>query len=396
MEALSTIHINLTALDENLAAWRHALAKGAEICPVLKADAYGLGAGPVSRRLAAGGIKMVAVYNMQQAQDLVATGLGLAMLVLMPVEELNRSDPLYRAAVAGKLHLSVHSAEQLDKIEAIGTTFGIRIPVHVEVDTGLSRLGMSLEEADELIPRLQDRRYLRLAGLYSHAAAADSDSKYTAKQFERFEALLARHASRLQDVTVHFAGTHASLLDARYHRSMVRLGLGLFGYRDESEPDLPRIERVPGLRPVMRWTSRIVHTRLIPAKTSVGYERTFVTKRRTRLGMIPVGHADGYPVAMSNKAVMRVGGELHEAPVRGQVNMDQVSIDLTDVPEAMGVGTEVELVADASEAPNALPRLAELARTNMYELLCRLNPRIQRRYIIKHAVTGQVGHVATT
>src|SRR5688572_5644095 len=109
MESTSRIEIDLARVDENLAAWRAALAPSCEICPVVKADAYGLGAVPIARRLAGAGVRMVAVYHTQQAADLVGAGVPVEILVLTPVEQLARTDSLYRLAVAGKLHLTVHS-----------------------------------------------------------------------------------------------------------------------------------------------------------------------------------------------------------------------------------------------------------------------------------------------
>lgn len=407
VESTSRLEIDLTRLDANLAAWRAALGArpgACEVCPVVKADAYGLGAGPIARRLAASSVRLVAVYNMQQASDLAAAGVPVEVLVLMPVEQLGRTDVLYRLAVSGKLHLAVHSFQQLDKIEAIGTAFGAKMPVHIEVDTGMGRLGMGLEEADRLLEEIGGRKYVRLAGIFSHTAAAGTDVDFTDQQLKRFDALLIKHAARLKGVSVHFAGTCAAYRDIRYHKTMVRLGLGLFGYGDLADEGIPTIQAPPQVRPIVRWTSRIVHLRHLPKGATVGYQRTFITKRATCLGVVPVGHADGYPIALSNKGIVRVRAEgiesdsppaLIPAPVRGQVNMDQIMVDLTDLPPEVGLGTEVELYASEPDAPNALPALAKLAGTNCYELLCRLSPRLQRRYIVHDRQTGRIGHVAT-
>jgi alanine racemase len=120
----------------------------------------------------------------------------------------------------------------------------------------------------------------------------------------------------------------------------------------------------------------------VPAHQPVGYQGTYVTNRASRLGLVPIGHADGYPFALSNRGIVRVGPGLHPAPVRGEVNMDQLIVDLTEVPEAEAtVGSEVELIASDPEAPNALDRLAARAGSSCYELLCRLSPRVPRRYL---------------
>jgi alanine racemase len=132
----------------------------------------------------------------------------------------------------------------------------------------------------------------------------------------------------------------------------------------------------------------------VPAGTPVGYHGMYRTERDSRLAIVPVGYADGYPLALSNKGVVRVGASLAPAPVRGQVNMDQIIIDVTDAPDAR-IDAPVELIAKDPDAPNALPRLARLASSNCYEMLCRLSPRAQRKYTTTDRATGRVGHVAT-
>jgi alanine racemase len=390
----SRIDIDLAAFDENLAAFRALVGPSCQICPIIKADAYGLGALHIAQRIAAAGLKLVAVYSMQQAADLAAAGLPLSTLVLAPADPLSRTDVLYRMVVAGRLHLTVHSLAQLDHIESIGISFGSPIPVHVEIDTGMARVGMSPDEADEVFARIHQRRYIHLAGVMSHTASADDDPAFTQLQHDRFEQVIARNARHISpDVLIHFAGTHAALRDSRYHHRMVRVGLGLFGYGEHAMQGMTTVD-APALRPVVRWTSRVVHVSQVAAGTPVGYHGTFRTERASRLGVVPVGYADGYPLSLSNRGVVRVGAELCPVPVRGQINMDQIIIDLTDAPSA-GIDSPVELISREPDAPNALPKVARLAGSNCYELLCRLSPRAQRRYTTMDRTTGRVGHVAT-
>jgi alanine racemase len=395
MTPTSCIEIDLGQLDANLAAWQSILAEGSRVCAVVKADAYGLGAVPIAQRLAAHGVKLLAVYNMNQATQLAAAGVNANLLVLMPVDSLERTDVLYRWAVSGRLHMTVHNADQLGAIESIGLKFGAPMPVHIEIDTGMSRTGMSPEEAQRLIMSLPARRYVRLAGVFTHPARADDSVVFTQRQFDQFDQVIRNCATSIKDdVLIHFANTYATLRDPRYHRSMVRLGLGLFGYGIDDLVGPPVLSTLPAIEPIVRWTSRIVHEHDVAANVPVGYHGKYLTRRPTRLGVVPIGHADGYPLALGDKAVVRVGEALAEAPVRGQINMDQISIDISQIPDA-GVGTPVELIASDASAPNALPRLAKLAQSSIYELLCRLSTRTQRRYTTTDHATGRVGHVAT-
>jgi alanine racemase len=156
------------------------------------------------------------------------------------------------------------------------------------------------------------------------------------------------------------------------------VGLGLYGYGDEGTPSASK------LQPVVRWLSRVVHVQEHAAGTPVGYNSTHKLTRDSLLGLVPAGYADGYDRSLGNQSVVGLpecsaDGKPVHAPVLGRVNMDQIVIDLTDAPA--GCGTLVELVSDNPASPCAMPRLAELAKTNTYELLCRLSPRLPRRYV---------------
>ncbi|MDH3583557.1 MAG: alanine racemase [Phycisphaerae bacterium] len=379
MSVSSQIEIHLDRLDSNLDQFQRFVGDGCRVCAVVKADAYGLGAVPVARRLATGGVDLFAVYDLAQAAELVEASVPGNLLVLKPVHHFSRGDELYRALSAGRLELTVHTAEQLEDLAESGRQLGLTIPIHLEIDTGMSRLGMTLEEAAGVLPALAQRRHLKLMGLFTHPSSADSDDAYTENQLAQLDSFVETHAEHLgDDVAIHFAGTYAALRHRRYHKMMVRLGLGLFGY------GLPgtsgRRRKVPQIEPVTRWVSEIIHVMQVPTGTPVGYGGTFVTRRPSRLGVVPAGYADGYPLALSDRAVVRVGEDLQPAPVRGQVNMDQICVDLTEVSGA-GVGSPAELIALERDAVNALPALAELAGSSCYEMLCRLGPRVPRCYL---------------
>lgn len=391
----SWLEIDLGAIDRNVAAFRRAAGEGVGLCAVVKADAYGLGATTVARRLDARGVELLAVFSLDEAREIAATGVATPMLVLSPVFELARTDPLYRAAVAGRLQLTVHSTAQLDAVEAVGRTFGAPIPIHLEVDSGMSRGGMSPDEADVLLPRIAATRYLTLAGLFTHPASAETSITATNRQLHTLQQLTERHRDSIPPrAWVHFANTFAALRDRKFHLSMLRVGLGLFGYG----PDSIRGSRsggVRGLQPAVRWLGRVIHIRDVPAGQPVGYGGRYQTRRDSRLAIVPVGYADGYPLSLSERAMVRVGDALKPAPVRGAVNMDQLIIDVTGMSDVQR-GTPVELYATDPEAPNSVPNLAALADASVYELLCRLSPRLTRRYVSSATSNGRHAHHVAT
>lgn len=406
-DALSWVRVDLGRLARNVAAVLEQTSAGLAsdvpapvVCGVVKKNAYGLGAAMVARTMQRHGCGMLAVYAPGEAEELVGAGLaigsGCPVLVLMPVYGLDRRDLLYRAAAADGLHLTLHSGKQAEMLDDAGRRLGLRLPVHVHVDTGMSREGMGVDEAATLWPRLRAMRGLRVAGLMSHLATADvTEGEFgglAEAQEAAFDALVARLAERdpasVRGVLLH-TGNSASVWRAWKHepsrpdaaRHVVRPGLGLYGYVGEAES---------GVRPIVRWCSRVIRVRRQPAGRTVGYGATAELERDSVLALIPAGYGDGYPLALSNrgKVVLRTDdAQAAACRVVGRVNMDQLVIDVTTAVEQLGVeperllGREVDLYGDEPSVPNAVNRLAEAIDSHAYELLCRLNPRLPRVYV---------------
>lgn len=400
MQDRSRIEVNLDALEHNASVVRRACAAGAGtrggavgICAVLKADGYGLGAVELARRLEQCGVEMAAVYAPEDAGRLVEAGITTPILVLAPVESLGFDGALFLAVRGGRVHFAAHSMVQVEALEASAALIGVKLPVHVEVDTGMSRGGVGPDEAAKVVGHVVASERLRLAGVFSHLASADRDPFVTREQNEKFALWLARVRPLLpQSCAVHLANSFGLFRATTLHRDMVRVGLALLGYAEEEFRDVAAFELAGvahDLAPVVRWSSRIVHVSRIEAGAPAGYGSTWRAKRATRLGLVPVGYADGYPLALGNTGMLGIEtapGKMVHAPIVGAVSMDQVTIDLTDLPEsAAGVATPVEIVSADRSAPNHLPALAKAAGTITHELLCRLSPRVARRYISRGA-----------
>ena len=414
MTELSWLEIDLNKLAANTLALREALDQAAGqdahgrplpsaektrtmMCAVLKKDGYAMGSVQMAHRLVKSGVDMLAVYSPDEAEHLVANAVTAPILMLMPLRELNRTDGLYRHAVAEKLHLSIHDARQLAEVNAIGQQLGIRLPCHLYVDTGMSRSGLSVEQAMDTLTSTTAMRYVRLAGIFTHFAGSEANSDHTFAQLDAFNELIEKAGPILPpDAIRHSANTASLLRSAATHLDMVRPGVGLLGYAPGSDhrplDDGPWLADMPKLAPIMRWCSRIIHVQRYPRRAPVSYGSTFKLKRESVLGIVPVGHGDGYPVALSNKAEVRVHARDRSRPVTncrvlGQVSMDQIVVDLTDLvddPKADNnflLDAWAEIYSPDPEAVNALPKLAELAKTNVYEMLCRLSPGIPRKYV---------------
>lgn len=384
---------NIAAIRSTLGASAHAGGRRPLLCGVVKKNAYGLGAVALAPRLIRAGCDMLAVFHPAEAEELVTkAAVNCPLLIMLPLRQLNRNHPLYRLAVAEKLHLAIHDRGQMAEVNEIGHHFGIRWPVHLYLDTGMSRSGLSREEFGRLITDLNDYPYLRIAGVYSHFATADCDPDFAELQFATFTDLIETHRGSLPaDLVRHIANSFGMLRSRRYHLEMVRPGLSIFGYGHEQMSPGPRLADGPALEHNLRWVSRVIHVQRYPRHAPVGYGSTCRLGRESMLGVVPVGYGDGYPLSLSNRASVRVlpkEGEPDvpplQAPVLGRVNMDQIVIDLTDFaaddPGRL-IDAPVEVISNDPNAANSLPALAALASSSPYEMLCRLSPALPRKYV---------------
>ncbi|MBB6430425.1 alanine racemase [Algisphaera agarilytica] len=395
-EPMSRVEIDTAALERNVATVRRLVGPDTTVCGVVKKNAYGLGAVTIAHKLTKAGCEMLAVFSPEEAEQLNSGAVTTPMLLFYPLRHLARTDGLYRPAVAERLHLTIHDPEQLEALDQLGRTFGIKLPVHLYVDTGMSRSGLSPELFAEILESQKSRHYTRIAGVMSHLATASGDPKRAQKQLDTFDKLLKQHEADIpEDALVHLANSYGVLRSPTYHRTLVRPGLGLYGYGEHDLVGEPSIE--PGLRwsPTVRWVSRVVQLGTYPRHAKVGYGATYTLKRKSILGLVPVGYGDGYPLALSStkdrcaKVRVRHGGVWHECDVLGRVNMDQLTIDLTDLAKSLDDeadeqtlrGAEVEVYSNDPEAANALHKLAEMANSQCYELLCRLGAHLPRVYV---------------
>lgn len=420
MDRLSRIDIHLDNVEHNLTVVRRALARESQarhvgVCAVLKADGYGAGACAIARRLEHAGVEMVAVYSPAEASNLAEAGVTTPILVLAPVDHVGFDGALFHAARAGRVHLTVHSPQQLQAIIACAELLGSggrRLPVHVEVDTGMSRGGSPPDVAATLVRRIVECDRLALAGVFSHLASADRDGEASREQDVAFSHWCDSVRTLLPDTcAVHFSNTFGVFRAPGLHRDMVRVGLALLGYAEEEfGPDQTFALRddAASLKPAVRWVTRVAHVSHIPTGARVGYGGLWQAQRPTTLALAPVGYADGYPLSLARGAggtggAGGSGGTLGiataertvYAPLVGAVSMDQITIDVTDLAETPAIGTEVEIIGLDKHAPTHLPRVAHAAGTISHELLCRLSPRVPRKYVCSDAGAPAIDQTGT-
>jgi alanine racemase len=360
--------VDLAALRANAQALTD-VAAGAAMWSVIKADAYGHGAVPVARALADVSYGL-AVSLVEEGLELRAAGISSPILVLGASYGRHHDD-----VVARDLTPVVGSREDLAYFAAAGARRGRPVEVHIKLDTGMSRLGLRAKELPRVLGDLATSSSLRLAGVATHLACADSASEEpTREQLARFgEGLAAVANAGFAKVVRHAANSAATLRFPEARFDAVRPGLALYGI---CPPFAEPLER-PALRPVLSLRTRVLAVREIAAGESVSYGWTWTARRPSRIGTLPIGYADGYPRRVTTGEVMVRG---RRVPIVGTVCMDMLMVDLTDVPSA-GVGDEIVLIGRMGEAEISLDEVAAWAGTISYEVLCGISKRVPRQYV---------------
>lgn len=416
MHETSFIQIDVESLRHNMSVLRQIVGADCCLCPMVKADGYGLGSRSLGPKLVEAGADMLAVYSPRQAAELLQGELSVPLLVLMPVYDIKAIDELKAPILSGQLHLTIHDLDQLQALSPIAERSGRLLPVHVEIDTGMGRGGCVVEDAPELIRAIvssSGASRFRLAGVFTHFAHVSGDPTFTELQFSKFNALLKALGNLLPtDCLIHAANSLATLSSNNYHKKMVRIGQAWIGYGPEQLNSGQFLVNGLQLKPILSWKSRIVHIKVVEKGESVGYRRAWTAKRKSRIALIPVGYADGYPVGLGCtdkynkqpsvgvKIISQQSGcnrEIFFTPVVGTVNMDQITIDLTEfdppienASQLTSVGSEVELIGVDRDLPNHLPTLASAAGLTTHNLLAGLNPRVKRIYSDEEAVKPNI------
>lgn len=356
--------VDLDVIASNFRRIRE-VAGGAAVLPIIKADAYGHGALPVARRLVREGAIGFGVALAEEAIELREAGVASRLLVLDGVYPR-----AHRSLVCARITPVVFTAEDAEAFEE--ASLGARVPIHVKVDTGMSRLGVPARDLTTFLDALARCPSLVVEGVMTHLASADDDPEFTRVQLARFgDALDQIRARGHRPTIVHAANSAGTLLrpDARF--DLVRPGIALYGH---SGSDVA----TPGLATAMTLRSALISVRTIGAGESVGYGGTFRASRESRIATVPIGYADGYFRALSNRGVVLVRGT--RCPVAGRVSMDLLGVDVTDVASAI-VGDEVVLLGKQQGAEVTVEELARAAGTVPYEIFTNVSRRVPRVYL---------------
>ena len=363
--------ISLDNIRHNYEAIRRSLPDGCRFLGVVKADAYGHGALPVARLLQEAGADYLAVSCLDEALELRNGGVSMPILILGHTPR-EYTGVLIERNITQTVSALAKAREYSDAAAALGKT----LRVHLKLDTGMSRLGF-LCAGDYFAAGVENvvqscrLPNLEVEGVYTHFAVSDEPGEeneaYTRAQFKLFTDMIAAAGEQGCRFAIrHCANSGAVLNYPDMALDMVRPGLLLYGYGDR--------ENRLGLKPCMRLVTTVSTIKYYEPGTSVSYGRRYTTERRTRMGVLAIGYADGLPRLCSNRCSFAARGGF--APQRGSICMDMCMVDLTELPEA-DVGSEVEIFGERS----SIYALSDAAQTIPYELLCAVSKRVPRVYL---------------
>jgi len=370
--------VSLTALRHNFRVLQRHIGKSVTICAIVKADAYGHGAIDCSLALEAEGATWFGVTSLDEAIPLRQAGVQ-GRILLMTGFWRGEEEEIIRL----NLTPTVWEAWQVDSLEQAAAR--LKVPphaVHLKVDTGMGRLGVSLEDLPVVCSLLKSAPHLVAEGFSTHLASSEIlDAPSSDEQLRFFEkARRVVTSAGLDPSLLHTANTSAAISHRESWYNMVRPGLALYGYY---LPFQRAGRAVSGsawrldVKPVLTWKTRILAVREVGADQALGYGGTYITKSPARIAVLPVGYADGFNRQLSSGG--RVIVRDHYAPIVGRISMDLTLTDVTGIP-GVDVGDEVVLLGSSDGLQVTPLEHADLANTIPYEILCAISKRVPRRY----------------
>jgi alanine racemase len=367
--------VSIDALRQNFRAIHQHVGEGTSICAVVKADAYGHGAAACARGLESEGAPWFGVTGTEEAMVLRRAGINARLLLMTGFWKGEEEE-----VVANHLTPVVWEAWHVALLEKASQRQQTLLPVHLKIDTGMTRLGASRESLPNLCETLASSQNLRLEGVSTHFASV-RDPEKTRRQAALFEeCLTVLHANGLWPGLVHMANSAATLARSETWKTMVRPGIALYGYSRTPAPGSAQSGQIapPLLRPVLSWRTRVMALKEVPAGQAVGYGGTFVTQERSRIAVLPVGYADGFHRLLSNRGRVIIRGGY--APVAGRVSMDLTTVDVSAIP-GVEVGDEVILIGESNGKNVDAREHARICETIPYEILCSISKRVPRIYV---------------
>ena len=363
--------ISLEAIGHNIREVKKRLPEGVKLLGVVKANAYGHGAVPVASYLE-NQVDYFATATIEEAVELRENGISAPILILGYV-----SPSQYGDLVEYDITQTIDSYAQALALEKEAARQNRKAKAHLAVDTGMTRIGFQVTEHDaDEAAKIADLPHIELEGMFTHFSCADQEDKtYCSMQIEKYDKMTALLAERGVTIPLRHICNSAGIMEFDDHRfEMVRSGIITYGIYPSEEVKKERLDLIPALS----WKSHVIHVKEVGPGIGVSYGATYVTEKpMTRIATVSAGYADGYPRALSNQGCVLIHGK--KAPIIGRICMDQMMVDVTDIPDVQ-VEDVVTLVGTDGDETITIEEIANPAARFDYEMLCDISSRVTRVY----------------
>lgn len=363
--------ISLEAIGHNIREVKKRLPEGVKLLGVVKANAYGHGAVPVASYLE-NQVDYFATATIEEAVELRENGISAPILILGYV-----SPSQYGDLVEYDITQTIDSYAQALALEKEAARQNRKAKAHLAVDTGMTRIGFQVTEHDaDEAAKIADLPHIELEGMFTHFSCADQEDKtYCSMQMEKYDKMTALLAERGVTIPLRHICNSAGIMEFDDHRfEMVRSGIITYGIYPSEKVKKERLDLIPALS----WKSHVIHVKEVGPGIGVSYGATYVTEKpMTRIATVSAGYADGYPRALSNQGGVLIHGK--KAPIIGRICMDQMMVDVTDIPDVQ-VEDVVTLVGTDGDETITIEEIANPAARFDYEMLCDISSRVTRVY----------------
>ena len=372
--------VDLDAIRQNILNMNNAIKPGTKIVGVIKTDGYGHGSVPIAHVLEEMDcVWGYAVATVEEAEKLRDNEINKPILILGYTFPYG-----YEYMISNGIRPAVFREDMLEELNEAAAHIGIKAPIHIKVDTGMSRIGIRPDESGlSFVKKALACENLLVEGLFTHFARADEIDK--SKAYEQFE-LFTSFAEKIKNETgydipfVHCSNSAGIVELPDVNLDLVRAGITLYGLAPSNEVDMGRVP----LKPVMELKSHIVYIKKLEAGRAISYGGTYVTDKDTLIATVPIGYGDGYPRSLSGKGEVIIRGL--RAPICGRVCMDQMMVDVSNIP-GVQMGDEVTLVGHDGCEYISMEEIGDLSGRFNYEFACDIGTRVPRVYVMNGEVT---------
>lgn len=370
--------ISLSALCQNYSTIQNVIGPKVGICAVVKSDAYGHGAIECARALEKSGASWFGVTSTEEGVRLRKNGINGRILLMTGYWKGEEED-----VIVNHLTPAVWEPWHIEALEAAAKRINAKkIPIHLKVNTGMTRLGVDAKHIARVLSVVRNAPSLQLEGVFTHLASAEVvDDPDAAKQIVTFIALRDRSARwPIHPSVWHMANSVAAIVRPKTRLDMVRAGILLYGYTlpISSNGKGQKTPRTVRFHPVLSWKTRIIALRRVREGQRIGYGGTYLTRKRSKLALLPVGYGDGLSRQLSSAGKVLIHGSY--APIVGRVAMDLTVVDVTRIPGAK-TGDEVILIGNSGRRSVTAWDVAKRCNTIPYEVLCAIGKRVRRVYV---------------